>query len=237
MIDVWQIDLKQEADMASLLAVLDEREKNQAGRFRHAHLARNYIVAHAATRFILCNYMGISAQEICFEYNAYGKPSIIGHGELFFNISHSDDMALCGVASAAEIGVDIERRRALDWRAMARRFFSPVERDFFNGAPGLEMEELFFACWTRKEAYIKAKGLGLSLPLDSFSVECRPGRPAALTGSARAPDDVGRFGLWEIALAGGEPTGHPYKAALAYAGGPGQSPACRQWSFALAALV
>lgn len=227
--------------MAALLAVLDEREKNQAGRFRHAHLARRYIVAHAATRFILAEYVRMPAQRICFAYNDYGKPFIVNDGGLFFNISHSDDMALCAVASGAEIGVDIERRRPVEWRAMAQRFFSSTERAFFQGAPGAEMEQLFFACWTRKEAYIKAKGLGLSLPLDAFSVECRPGRPAALTGSAFAPDDVGRFGLCDIALAGGDHDGgHDgarYQAALAYAGGQVDAPACRPWRFAMPALV
>lgn len=221
--DVWQIDLEHAGELDAFLEVLDEQEKDRAARFRFESHARRFIVAHAATRFILSSYCGIRAADLVFEFNAYGKPFLANDGAPLFSLSHSDGTALCGVAEEGEIGVDIEKCRDIADLEMSRRFFSGIECTLLDGLEEKQKAAGFFACWTRKEAYIKAKGLGLSLPLNEFSVDPAPHRPAALIASDYAPDDVGRFRLWDV------PVPEGYKAALAYCGAEEAPPVWRSW--------
>lgn len=223
--DVWQIDLAYAGALDAFLDVLDEQEKNRAGRLRFAQHARRFVLAHAGARVVLSSYCGMGPAELAFAYSAYGKPSVANHAGLVFNLSHSGDMALCAVAGSGEIGVDVEKCRNLDGPEMVGRFFSAIEREAFESLAAARRMDGFFSGWTRKEAYIKAKGLGLSLPLDAFSVEIRPELPAILIASDYAPEDVGRFRLWDLPLADG------YKAALAYCGAEAGPPGWRKSDF------
>lgn len=224
-IDVWRIDLDDRGPLAGLLSVLDAREQVQAGRFRFEQHGRRYIVAHAATRFILAAYLDVAARRLVFRCNAYGKPFLADGGAPTFNLSHSAGTGLLAVSDGGAIGVDIEQCRPLMAPDMIERFFSASERlSLATLAPDKKLAA-FFACWTRKEAYIKAKGLGLSLALDAFSVECDPDRPARLIDSAFAPQDVAAFQFWDVPAADG------FRAALAYCGdaAPAPMPRYRQW--------
>jgi len=222
--DVWQIDLEPAGGLDAFLEVLDNQEKDRAHKFRFENHARHFIVAHAATRYILSTYCGIRAAELVFERNAYGKPFLAKSGTPLFNLSHSGGIAMCAVAQTGEIGVDIEKCREIEERELARRFFSSIECIQLDALADEQKTAGFFACWTRKEAYIKAKGLGLSLPLNEFSVDPAPHRPAALIASDYAPQDVERFRLWDV------PAPEGYKAALAYCGAEEGPPVWRSWA-------
>lgn len=223
--DVWRIDLDHGGALNGMLAMLDAQEKSRAARFLSGSLARRFIVAHAATRCILSVYNGMHAEDLKFEYNSYGKPSVANNGGPPFNLSHSHDLALCAVARSGELGVDVEKCRGIDYLDMARRFFSPNETNNLLALSDDQSRLGFFACWTRKEAYIKAKGLGLSLPLGQFSVELRPGIPARLLDCAYAPEDVDRFRLWDV------PVPEGFMAAAAHSGVDEGAPNCRPWKF------
>ncbi len=145
--------------------------------------------------------------------NPYGKPSLSGPGGagLRFNISHCGDLALYAFARSRELGVDVERvTPGMASEKIASQFFSPAEVAALRAVPKPRRAEAFFACWTRKEAYIKARGKGLSLPLDRFAVSITPGDAALL--SSCSPGDVERWSLREL-----EP-GSGYAGALAVEG-------------------
>jgi 4'-phosphopantetheinyl transferase len=114
-----------------------------------------------------------------FRYNPYGKPFLNGNDFLRFNVSHSGGEALYGVTLGRAIGIDIERIRRLEHAAqIVESFFSDIEKDIFRGLPQHRRIRSFYNCWTRKEAYVKALGKGMSLPLNEFSVSFLPGEPA-----------------------------------------------------------
>jgi 4'-phosphopantetheinyl transferase len=142
---------------------------------------------------------------------------------LCFNVTHAEDMALYAVARARAIGIDIEAYRQLpDATAIAERFFSPLENRTLRALPVAEQALAFLRCWTRKEAYIKAQGMGLSLPLNQFSVTLVPGEPARLLHTNHDPVGAGHWALQDLAPAPG------YVAALAVEGNDWQ-PVSWQW--------
>ena len=223
--DIWQINLDSGDDLTALRDLLDPNEKARADRFLSESVARRFVVSHSAVRRILSTYVGQCAQELVFEYNGHGKPALAGGGSPSFSLSHSGELALCAVAQSGELGVDIEQWREVRVVELAKRFFSATESRHLLSLPDHELKAGFFSCWSRKEAYIKAKGLGLSLPLDQFSVELRPGMPAALLDCAYAPDDVGRFRYWNVPVPPG------FAAAVAYNGPDEGAPNFRSWVF------
>jgi len=162
-----------------------------------------------------------------FSYSPYGKPSLAEEfnvGALCFNLSHADGLALYAVTCGRQLGVDIERVRAdLVDAQVAEQFFSPQEVAALRALSGNIQPQAFFNCWTRKEAYIKARGEGLSLPLDQFDVSLAPGEPAALLRTGGEPREVTRWSLKELSPGG------DYVAALAVEG-HGWRLRCWQWS-------
>jgi 4'-phosphopantetheinyl transferase len=185
-IDIYTVRL--EADAArldSLYEILDPQERERAARFRFAEHRRHFIVCRGTLREILSIYAEQHPSRITFIYNRYGKPSL-RDSDVRFNVSHSGGWALQAVSRDADVGVDIERvdpRFASD--QIPERFFSPREVAQLRGLPKDQQTAAFFRCWTRKEAYIKARGLGLALALDSFDVSLAPNDPPTL---ARAGD-------------------------------------------------
>jgi 4'-phosphopantetheinyl transferase len=163
-------------------------------------------------RVLLGSYLGAEPGAIEFGYGRQGKPELAGAGPRF-NLAHSGGWVLVGVSGSGPVGVDVERVREMpDLEAVMERFFAPGEVRAIRSLPEAERKAAFFACWTRKEAYIKAVGAGLSLALDSFEVSVRPSdRPAllALDGSTAAAAD---WTLWSGAPAAG------YAAAAAASG-------------------
>lgn len=199
-IDVWRVCLDvPAADRRRLGALLSLAEQDRAARFRTQQLRNRYTVAHGALRHILANYLGLAPTEILIEAESSGKPVLSArHGPArpHFNLSHSDSAALIAVSEAGPVGIDIERRcRNLDIEALATRCFGPDEARQIVSLPGQLREQAFLNCWTRKEAYLKATGAGLSVPLDSFEVTVMPGIPPRLV---RTADDRSAAASWSL---------------------------------------
>lgn len=179
---LWLIDLAQPvAVLNHLRQSLSGDELARAKRFHFDQDRRNFIAARGALRHILSRYLARPPSVLRFSYSPHGKPALVDPASPAFNLSHSGELALLAVSRAPTIGIDLEQLRPMpDAGQIAQRFFSPHENEVFQTIPAEQRDEAFFNCWTRKEAYIKAVGEGLSHPLDSFDVSLRPGEPAAL---------------------------------------------------------
>jgi len=153
-------------------------------------------------RTLLSRYLDIAPSILSFCYSTYGKPSLDEahhHTRLCFNVSYSHDIALYAVTQGRNIGVDIEYIRAdFSNEEIAKSFFSASECVRIKELPSHLRTEAFFNCWTRKEAYVKATGKRLSLPLDQFDVSLAPGEPAALLRIENASDEVSHWCLREL---------------------------------------
>ncbi|HVM59915.1 MAG TPA: 4'-phosphopantetheinyl transferase superfamily protein [Verrucomicrobiae bacterium] len=168
----------------------DERER--AAQFLKDADRRRYMAARALLRHLLGAYAGADPGQLRFTYDAAGKPGLAAdapHGSVNFSVSHSGDLALFGFARQHRIGVDIERIRPdIDVRHLAERFFSKNEFGKLNGLPADQQRDAFFRCWTRKEAYLKARGGGIAHGLDRFEVTLGPAEPAAILSADDDPD-------------------------------------------------
>ena len=171
-IHVWSIELPDGGQVsASLTRRLSAEEAARAARFIFERDRARFTVAHAALREILATYAREDAAALRFLAAEKGKPYLPDHPDLRFNLSHSGSWALVAIANGRDVGVDIEvmrgERPTVD---IAERFFAPAEIRELMETPENLRTQAFFACWSRKEAYIKARGEGLHIPLDSFAV-------------------------------------------------------------------
>jgi len=218
-IHVWRIRLDQPVDeVARLSALLSADECERASRYRVDEVRREYIVGRGALRVILGAYLGISPQQVAFIYEQHGRPllaeSLRGFG-LSFNLTNARDLALAAFVHGRGIGIDLEsNRRRVELRDVARHFFSPAECAVLFALPETLQRQGFLNAWTRKEAYLKARGTGLSRPLDRFEVSLAPDEPARLLSDATDP---GAERLWSLVALQGLPG---YTAALAVEGFP-----------------
>jgi 4'-phosphopantetheinyl transferase len=197
-VHVWRIPLDQGDDRLERFGrTLEPYELERAGRFHFEKHRRHFVVARGFLRSVLARYLETQPEALRFVYGAYGKPALASEHSLRFNLSHSNEVALLAVVLGAEIGVDVEYIRA-DFASedIAQRFFSRVEVEAFNALPKEEQVAAFFRCWTRKEAYIKAIGKGLSQPLDAFDVTLEPELPPALLRAE--DDDASRWMLRDV---------------------------------------
>ncbi|MGB2957443.1 MAG: 4'-phosphopantetheinyl transferase superfamily protein [Bacteroidota bacterium] len=218
-VHIWRIRLNVPQEMAIAAAtLLNKAERAKAGRFRRLADRRRYIAAHAKVRQILGLYAGCEPEEIGFQFNDFGKPSLSNNGqarEIRFNLAHSGEVGLMCVSRGRDVGVDVELVRpefaGLD---VAKKFFSPYEVEQLMAQPAPSRTAAFFRCWTFKEAFIKAKGRGLSIPLDSFDVALAPRFGSALLSSRDDPGDVHRWHIRELSVQEG------YAAAVAVEGYP-----------------
>ena len=173
-LDVWCIDLDlPDGVVACCEPCLEPSERLRAGRFRAARDRRRYSVAHAALRWLLSRHTGRRPHELRFAAGPQGKPMLEpGSGDaLSFNLSRSGDLALIGITAGARLGLDVEQLRVVeDAAAIARSLFSPGECSRLAALGPEGADAGFLACWTRKEAFVKALGAGLSFPLDRFEV-------------------------------------------------------------------
>jgi 4'-phosphopantetheinyl transferase len=202
-IHVWRVSLAQtESCLQSLQQTLSTDERAKADRFRFPKDRSQFIVSRGALRAILSRYLNISSHILRFDYNPYGKPSLIvtqGGNTLRFNLSHSRGMALIALTKNRDIGVDIEGiNQKFSCLEIAQKFFSPLESSVLRSLPEHLQATAFFTCWTRKEAYIKAVGKGLSIPLNKFDVSLAPGEPAALLNVEENPEEASKWSLIEL---------------------------------------
>ena len=215
-VHVWRASLDQrEASRRKLSELLSEDERLRAGRFHFTKDRDRFVVGRGCLRAIVSRYVAAPPDLLRLSYNRYGKPALEtpGNGMLRFNVSHSHDIALYAVTMARDVGVDVEFvNQKFASAEIAERFFSPREVAALHALPHALQVLAFFDCWTRKEAYLKARGEGLSRPLHTFSVSFEPGKPAALLNSDEDPQPARYWSLAEL-----QP-GEGYRAALAVQG-------------------
>jgi len=201
-IHVWRAALDcSESVLHRFEAALAADEKARAQRFVFQPDRNSYMAARGVLRELLGKYLHRGPSEIEFDYGAQGKPALRSgwsQSGLQFNVSHSHGMALFVFAVGRQVGVDVELARPdFAGEKIAERFFSAQEVMELRSLPAAVQDEGFFLCWTRKEAYIKARGEGLQIPLKSFHVSLAPGKPARLQA-----DDSSRWSLRSLRLEG-----------------------------------
>ena len=181
--------------------LLNAAEREQEPRFYFARDRRRYLVTRALVRTVLSRYAPVAPPTWAFSANAYGRPEIANPlaGDLIFNISHTHSLIVMGVTRGRALGVDVENVRA---RAVsidiANHYFAPEEVDVLAAAPAHEQQDRFFEYWTFKESYIKARGMGLSLPLDKFSFHYPDDRAVGIAIHPDLADDPTRWQFWQL---------------------------------------
>lgn len=170
---VWKIGLDCDyGRWQPLIALLSSDEQIKADRYRFENLRRRYVIGRTTLRNLLGVYLNRAPEALHFAYNDYGKPSIANdHSGLHFNVSHSGEIMLVAFVLNGKIGIDIEAiQQDIDYMGIGQRWFSELEHKTLLKLPEHERVGAFFRAWSRKEAYIKALGAGLSYPLNCFSV-------------------------------------------------------------------
>jgi 4'-phosphopantetheinyl transferase len=232
-VHVWRARLDLPADaLAPLRATLSAEERARAARFRDPADGVAFAAARGILRAILGRYLDRPAAAVAFAYGAHGKPELAGaagDGGLRFNASHAAALALYAVARGRAVGVDVERVRDVEDAALvAERYFAPAERAALRAAGpagSAARRAAFFACWTRKEAYVKARGGGLSIALDGFAVSLGDGAWTTLEAAPGVARDGGAPRRWTIAPLA---PGAGYDGALAVAG---EAPRVLRWAW------
>jgi 4'-phosphopantetheinyl transferase len=217
-VHLWRIDLTWHA--ADMHAVLNAAEGARAARFVTSQLRNRWTASRAALRCILAGYTRVAPRELEFCEGSHGKPALPGGPR--FNLAHTGDLALLAVTAGGEVGVDLERVRTLpDLMPVARLVFSADELAYLAARHGDDRRVAFFTLWTRKEAYIKATGEGMSAPLQEITI--------LVDGSAHPvvrrhgdPSEGRRWSVLDLAIDQG------YAAALAVEG-PVQSVERREY--------
>jgi 4'-phosphopantetheinyl transferase len=186
----------------SLAQILSGQERQKADRFYFPADRERYIVGRALVRTLLGRLLGRWPAALTFRYSEFGKPRLPDDADgrsLHFNVAHSEDLIVVGLAAQRQVGIDVERvREDLEIDKIALRFFSLREQAEWGTVPTDQKQAAFFRCWTRKEAYIKARGEGLSTPLDQFDVSLRPGVHPILLATRPDPTQAIRWVIQDL---------------------------------------
>ena len=189
-VHVWRASLDVDPTVRERLsAVLSAAEQERAARFAFSRDRNRFAVARAILRHLLGAYLSEPPQDVVIDVLPHGKPMLTAAARipsLRFNLSHSHEFALSAFCLEHEVGIDIEKiKPQVAFEGIESRYFSPQERAELEALPGDLRPEGFFLCWTRKEAYVKARGEGLQVPLESFSVSLTPGKTGGFTELGR----------------------------------------------------
>jgi len=205
-VDTWRVSLDASTPFSASLSTdllrslessLSADELQRAARFHFPSDRDRFIAAHGCLRHILARYLHCKPGQLSFSTGEYGKPALLPPQKIDFNLSHSGGYALIVTARERKVGVDVERvRDDMELENIADRYFSPGEVSELMTLPPEQRAAAFFNCWTRKEAYIKAHGLGLSLPLDRFDVSLD--ETAVLRATRPDPSEAARWTLLSL---------------------------------------
>lgn len=200
---VWSASLELDwRSIPSLQRILSGDEIDRAERYRFSADRREFIAARGLLRMILGRYLDTPPERLRFCYGPNGKPSLVvdpGGTSLQFNVSHSSGFVVYAVTRARQVGIDLERIQPFpEVRMLVERYFSSAEQAALRALPKEQQLLAFYRCWTRKEAFIKAKGQGLSLALDRFVVSLAPGEPARLLHVDGDQQEASRWLLREL---------------------------------------
>src|SRR5207248_2074371 len=183
--------------------LLSTAEKEQEPRFYFAKDRRRYLVTRALVRTVLSRYLAVDPRAWSFSENAYGRPRAANAearaASLTFNISHTHSLIVLGVSKGRELGVDVENVRAREVSIdIAGHYFAAAEVEALNRVPPHRQQFRFFEYWTFKESYIKARGMGLSLPLDKFSFHYADDRAVEISIHPELADEARRWQFWQL---------------------------------------
>lgn len=188
-VHIWTACLKADPVVLHMaMSLLSGEEIQRADHFYFPDDRRRFILCRALLRSLLGSYSSVPPRKLRFTMGAHGKPAIDSScvaSPCHFNVSHSHDRTVIAIARGSPVGVDVERLRSMpEARRIARYFFSPFEQAIYERLPASLQPQAFFSCWTRKEAFTKALGAGLSIPFRSFAVSLGSDeRPRLLTAS------------------------------------------------------
>ncbi len=215
-IHIWNISTHaSDLALSAFEQVLTVEERNRANRQIHPQRRASFVMVRGALRCILARYLGISPLAICFVYGLYGKPALHPSTSFSFNLSYAEELAVIAVATHCSVGVDVERIHDLpDLERLAERFFSLPESARISSLPLSARRSVFFRCWTRKEAYLKADGRGFSVPPNSFEIDSICGLTDSPQNSPAATVRPDRWTVQDL------PSTPDYCGALVYSGGP-----------------
>ena len=205
-IHLWLASYEEIADErlhAGYRELLNAEERAQEPRFYFERDRRRYLVTRALVRTVLSRYAAVRPADWVFETNAYGRPEAANPAArelgLAFNISHTHSLIVLAVTAGRELGVDVENVRAREVSiGVADRYFAPQEVSVLNAVPAEEQQYRFFEYWTFKESYIKARGMGLSLPLDKFSFQYPDAQAVEIAIDPELADDAARWQFWQF---------------------------------------
>lgn len=226
-VHVWRASLDQPVECLQQLAqTLCADERIRAERFYFEQDRKRFIIGRGILRIILSRYLNIAAEQLQFCYGSRGKPDLVDSGEskLRFNLSHSQGLVLYAVTCDRQIGIDVEYIRPIEEvEQIVKSFFSAQENAMWHNLPVHQRQTAFFNCWTRKEAFVKAVGDGLALPLNQFDVSVAPNEPAKLLAIKGDRSASNRWSMQDLSPAPG------YVAAVAVEGHSWQL-SCWEWS-------
>jgi 4'-phosphopantetheinyl transferase len=198
-VHVWEGSLDRPPEAVERFrALLSGDELERAARFRFERHRSHYVVGRGLLRALLAGYVGAHPAALRFEYGEFDKPAL-AESDLHFNLAHSGAVVLFALTRAGEVGIDVEleETRPRDER-LAERFFSPAEVATLLSLPRPERSRAFLRCWTRKEAFLKARGDGLQLALDTFDVSLAPGQPVAVTRTEWSSSEPTEWSLSDL---------------------------------------
>lgn len=169
---LWKIPLTvDESALEHLQSLLTNEEKKNAAQFKFEKHRHRYIASHAATRIILADQLQQPIEKLIISATENGKP-YIPNNPIFFNLSHSGDLAYIAITNQGDVGIDVEKiKPTIDALEIAKRFFHPLELKQFNEIPQEKHKDFFYYCWTGKEAFVKTKGIGITSYLSDFALE------------------------------------------------------------------
>jgi 4'-phosphopantetheinyl transferase len=205
-IHVWRVPLDKsagEVDALEKLLTPDEDERRE--RYRFEVDRRRFAISRGTLRLVLGSYLDANPRDLRFQVGDHGKPSLMSHSaEISFNVSRSADLALIAVSRKRELGVDVEYMRGFESQtSVAEQLFAPSEAQAIRSMPPASREAAFYACWSRKEAYVKARGAGLSFELDRFEVSVGPDEAPALLRVRDEPSEPARWRMVDLRPAPG----------------------------------
>jgi len=201
-VHVWLVNLElQEAVTSKLGALLNPEEHQRAARFEVASARGQFIASRGFLRMVLGRYLGIGPAKVEFRLSAHGKPELAESKALHFNLSHTEGLAAIAASGVGAVGIDVERiRDEADVLGLAERFFSKKEAAWVRSQVGQGRVASFFTCWTAKEAYVKARGGGLSIALDGFAAMPDPDKPTLRLECFADAAEARRWSLWPLTL-------------------------------------
>ena len=202
-VQVWRLRTDLHRNVRDeLAAFLSSDEVERAQRFRFAKDRARYVAGRSVLRALLAGYLTTNPKDVCFRYSEKGKPELEparSNRRIQFNLAHSGDLAVYGFVEGRRIGIDVEELR-FDFQTdeIAERFFSKAERETLRTLPVSQRHAAFFRCWTRKEAFVKATGDGLTMPLCDFDVSLSPDEPASLLATRPVASEAAKWQMQNL---------------------------------------